>query len=115
MEIMTYQLNTNNEELKWTWDMMCIKEDSRLTIPDEMWRIPIRLPSSGRGTLGDNVPYNGYAYLIQPTPIAVAAQTGHYDPNLEWPSDLVFLRHRTLLRLSDGERYGDQYSIADSC
>ena len=84
LEIMTYQLRTHNEEWKWTWNMMCIKEDSQMTMPDDMWRTPIRLPSSGRGTLSDNVPNNGYAYLIQPTPVAVAARTGHYDPNVEW-------------------------------
>ena len=68
-------------------------------MPDHIWRTQIRIPSTGRETLNDNRPYNGYAYLIKPTPIAVAAQTGHYDPYVECPSDQVILRQQTSLRL----------------
>ena len=72
-----------------------------------IWRTAIGLPSTGKEILDDKMQHNGYAYIILPTPIAVAAQTGHYDPNTEWPSDMVFLRLRTSLRLSKQDMFAN--------
>ena len=80
--------------------MLVVREDSGIQKSDKVWKTPIRLPTRRKESLDDKMHFNGYAYLMDPIPIAIAAQTGHYDPNLEWPSDMVFKRQRTSLLLS---------------